>query len=234
MPQITVKICSKCKLELEFSCFSNHKTGKFGLNSICKKCKKEQDYTYRKANSEKIKQHKRAYHESNPEKAKERSRTWYELNSRKAKERASSWRAANPEKTKELIRAWRAANPERIKELARAWRKKEIKNNPVYAMKIRIRSLIYLALKNKDYTKESSAFEILGCDYQSFTSHIEAQFTNGMSWDVIERIHLDHKIPLASAKTEEDVLRLNHYSNLQPLWAIDNLKKGAKMPHELT
>lgn len=99
-------------------------------------------------------------------------------------------------------------------------------------MKIRIRSLIYLALKNKDYTKESTAFEILGCDYETFAAHIEAKFTNGMSWDRISEIHIDHIIPLASAKTEDDVLRLNHYSNLQPLWAVDNLKKGSKMPHE--
>ena len=41
--------------------------------------------------------------------------------------------------------------------------------------------------------------------------------------------HLDHIIPLAIAKTEEEIIKLNHYTNFQPLWAIDNLKKGAKI-----
>jgi hypothetical protein len=49
-----------------------------------------------------------------------------------------------------------------------------------------------------------------------------------MNWDTYGKWHLDHIIPLYEAKTEEEILKLNHYTNLQPLWAEDNLKKNRK------
>mgnify|MGYP002132731409 FL=1 len=49
-----------------------------------------------------------------------------------------------------------------------------------------------------------------------------------MTWDNYGDWHIDHIIPLNSAQTEEDLYKLCHYSNLQPLWALDNLKKGSK------
>ena len=52
-----------------------------------------------------------------------------------------------------------------------------------------------------------------------------------MTWENRSDWHIDHIIPIASAITEEDVIRLNHYTNLRPLWAKDNLAKGAKMEH---
>jgi hypothetical protein len=59
--------------------------------------------------------------------------------------------------------------------------------------------------------------------------HLEIQFIEGMSWENQGKWHIDHKIPLSSAKTEEEVYKLCHYTNLQPLWAEDNLKKGSKI-----
>lgn len=79
------------------------------------------------------------------------------------------------------------------------------------------------------YSKKSLTHEILGCSYSEFKTHIESQFIDGMSWDNRSEWHIDHKIPVSSAKTEEELIALNHYSNLQPLWALDNMKKGAKM-----
>ena len=49
-----------------------------------------------------------------------------------------------------------------------------------------------------------------------------------MSWENHGEWHIDHKKPLASAKTEEELKKLCHYTNLQPLWALDNIRKGAK------
>ncbi len=72
--------------------------------------------------------------------------------------------------------------------------------------------------------------EILGCTWEFFRDYIEEQFRDGMTWDNYGREgwHLDHIIPLYSAKTDKEVYRLNHYTNLQPLWAEDNLKKSNK------
>ena len=61
--------------------------------------------------------------------------------------------------------------------------------------------------------------------------HIESQFKDGMSWENHKHDgwHIDHIIPLSSAKNEENVYKLCHYTNLQPLWATENYKKGKKI-----
>jgi hypothetical protein len=70
----------------------------------------------------------------------------------------------------------------------------------------------------------------LGCSPQFLKEHIEKQFSDGMSWELVGKyIHIDHIIPLSSANTEEELYKLCHYSNLQPLWAEDNLKKSNKI-----
>lgn len=105
--------------------------------------------------------------------------------------------------------------------------------NPVIAFKEKARSLIRCAFKRKSYRKNTKTQEILGCTFEEFKIHIESQFTDGMSWEVFDQIHIDHIIPMATAKTIEDILILNHYTNLQPLWAIDNLKKGSKLDYNV-
>ncbi len=82
-------------------------------------------------------------------------------------------------------------------------------------------------LKQHGYNKTTKTFEMIGCTPAELKDHIEKQFTPGMSWEVKREIHIDHIIPLASATCEEDVIKLCHYTNLQPLWARDNLVKGA-------
>lgn len=70
--------------------------------------------------------------------------------------------------------------------------------------------------------------QMLGCDWQELKSHIEQQFRDGMDWDNIGEWEVDHIVPLSSAKTIEDVIRLSHHTNLQPLWAYENRAKGSK------
>ena len=76
--------------------------------------------------------------------------------------------------------------------------------------------------------------DVLGCSPEYLKEHLEKQFSQGMSWDNYGFYgwHIDHKIPLSSAKTEEEVYQLCHYTNLQPLWAKDNLSKGGKIINE--
>ena len=78
--------------------------------------------------------------------------------------------------------------------------------------------------------KNNKTFEIVGCSPKFLKEFIENKFTEGMCWELLGvKIHIDHIIPLSSAKNEEEVYKLCHYTNLQPLWAEDNLKKSNKI-----
>lgn len=101
--------------------------------------------------------------------------------------------------------------------------------DPVYRLTCHMRTFINNALRRADCTKDRRTEEILGCDIESFRRHIERQFLPGMTWDKRARWHIDHIIPMAQAKTEDEAVRLNHYTNLRPMWAKDNLVKGSKV-----
>lgn len=103
------------------------------------------------------------------------------------------------------------------------------KSDHVFDMNRRVRGLLHNALSNKGFKKQGKTIDVLGCDYAFFKAHIERQFVRGMSWERRSEWHIDHIIPLATAKTEEDVLRLGHFTNLRPLWAVENLLKKDKV-----
>jgi hypothetical protein len=110
-----------------------------------------------------------------------------------------------------------------------SYSKSRRKSDPMFAMACRLRVRISLAVHKKGYLKTSKTSEILGCSWDDFKNHLEARFVDGMSWDNRHLWHIDHIIPLASATSEEELIKLNHYTNLQPLWAEDNLRKGDKI-----
>jgi hypothetical protein len=85
-------------------------------------------------------------------------------------------------------------------------------------------------LKTKNIYKNNRTFDIIGCSPEFLKGYLEDKFTEGMSWELMgKHIHIDHKIPLSSAKTEKEIYKLCHYTNLQPLWSVDNLKKSNKI-----
>jgi hypothetical protein len=103
------------------------------------------------------------------------------------------------------------------------------KTESIFKLKSLIRSRMYNFITYNNITKRNKTCEIVGCSLEFLKNHIENQFTEGMSWELMGKmIHIDHIIPLSSAKNEEEVYKLCHYSNLQPLWAKDNLKKSNK------
>ena len=87
-----------------------------------------------------------------------------------------------------------------------------------------------LAHSMKGYGKRSRSLSIIGCTFEELKTHIEKQFTKNMRWELVgPEIEIDHIIPLATAKTKEDVVRLNHFTNLRPLWGEENRRKRAKV-----
>lgn len=97
-----------------------------------------------------------------------------------------------------------------------------------FKLKRRLRNRLYYAILNTNWRKKSKFSEYIGCERDILISYLESKFTEGMSWENYGKWHIDHIIPLSSADSEEQLYKLCHYSNLQPLWAEDNIKKGSK------
>ena len=105
-----------------------------------------------------------------------------------------------------------------------------LREDPVFAMSWRFRGLMSSALRKRNFVKKSSSSSVIGLPWKEFAEYIESRFLPGMSWNNRDQWHLDHIVPQALAKTEQDVIDLNHYSNLRPLWAEANIAKGDSMP----
>jgi len=124
-----------------------------------------------------------------------------------------------------------ATTPDQKKAHSREWKKAKRKTDPVFRMKCKVRSLVSRALMYRGMYKPDSYEAIVGCMYSEFKDYIESRFLDGMTWDNHGKFgwHLDHIVPLASAKSNDDAIRLSHYTNIQPLWWLDNLRKSAKV-----
>ena len=220
-----IKICCKCKVVKPFDEFGKDKKAKDGLNYNCKSCIKELNKEYREANREKKAAKAKKYYEANKEKIITQVKEYYEANKEKKKE----YRQANEERMKEYKKEYYQTNKEKVKEYIKQYQKERRKTDPLYKMKGNLRIRTSFAFKNKGYSKTSKTQEMLGVDWEIAKAHIERQFKKGMNWDNYGEFHIDHIIPLASANTEEELKKLCHYTNLQPLWAEDNLSKSDKI-----
>jgi hypothetical protein len=119
-----------------------------------------------------------------------------------------------------------------IKEYQRAWRKDKLNTDKKFALACNIRTLISISFKKKHgFTKKNKTEDILGCTIKFLIEYLLTYYPdNSLTHEDFGRYgyHIDHIIPVASAKTEEEVIKLNHYTNLRPLWWKDNLKKSNK------
>ncbi len=229
-----VKICSKCKVEKGICEFGKDKHNIDGLTYQCKTCKKLNTKKWQNNNPEKYDELKI--------KRKKLNKNWSKINPEKNREKNKRWEKNNPDKVKDKLKKFKEKNPDYYNE----YRKKWLENNPNYFndyVKNRIeydvifrviknvRSRLGTFLKIKKYSKDYKFMEIVGCSQQDLLIHIESLFQEGMSWENYgyHGWHIDHKIPLSSSKTIQDVLLLSHYTNLQPMWAIDNIKKRDKI-----
>jgi hypothetical protein len=215
------KVCSKCKEEKNVCEFGKLKTSKDGLLYSCKKCNNKRSVDYRKNNPEKVLELTRNWTKKNPEWVYNRHKKWREENPKKHKELKKNWYKNNPHKRKEYRENYKPKKHEQ--------RKERRESDPIFSLINNVRSRLYKYLIKLDITKKNKTFDIVGCSPLQLKEHLEKQFTNGMCWENRSEWHIDHIIPLSSAKTEDELYKLCHYKNLQPLWAIDNIKKGNKI-----
>jgi len=154
--------------------------------------------------------------------SKKQSKQWRQDNKERVKEYEAKYHQDNKERRNEYGAQWRQDNPE----YSTQWSNKKYHSDPMYRMKQNLRSRTNMAFKSKGWSKDSLTHDMLGCDWETAVNHIQSQFTDGMSWDNKGEWHDDHIIPLDCARTEEEMKKLCHYTNLQPLWAGDNMSKG--------
>lgn len=131
---------------------------------------------------------------------------------------------ANREVISEIRRSYYHENRDKVS----AYERERIKRDPIFALSKGVRARVRLAFVRQGYPKNSKTEDMLGCDYRTLADHIERQFMRGMTWENRGNWHIDHIIPLASAKTKEEVVALCHFTNLRPMWALENISKGAK------
>lgn len=121
------------------------------------------------------------------------------------------------------------------REKCRKFTKLYRETNPLFKLSLTLRGRINTAFRcaklEKNIKAAKSTTDLLGTDFATVMKYLESKFQEGMSWENhgVKRWHIDHIIPLASAKTKEELFSLFHYSNLQPLWAKDNHQKHAKL-----
>ena len=200
------KICSRCNIEKELKYFNKMSKVKCGVRSYCKECQSIESKKYRINNKEKIKEYNTKWNEENQEYYKKYFEEYNKLNYEKEKERKLKWSRDN-------------------KEYSNNYQKQRKKEDILFRLKTNIRTSVNRYLKYRS----KHTFEIVGCSPQFLKEHLESQFIDGMTWENRSEWHIDHIIPLSSAKTEDEVYMLCHYKNLQPLWAEDNLKKSNKI-----
>ena len=116
--------------------------------------------------------------------------------------------------------------PEKRREYARKWMKKRVESDIIFRIHKTLRCRMNHYFRGQ---KPRRTRDLVGTDFEFIKKYIENQFTKGMTWDNYGKWHVDHIIPISSAKTLEEIIPLWHYTNLQPLWAKENLKKGKKI-----
>lgn len=158
------------------------------------------------------------------------------------------YRSNNPAKCRESRRKCILKNPEAHKKRAAessrkhraAFKKKngvcyataKRKTDPVFALVCLVRNRTFLALQKQNASKCARTLALLGCTAAKLCDHIQSLFAPGMAWENRGEWHIDHIIPLSKfdLRDREQQAAAFHYTNLQPLWAEDNLRKSTKVP----
>lgn len=149
-------------------------------------------------------------------------------NKKKISENSKLYYLKNKKKIKKASALWKKNNKERYKELHNKRRRERIKSDPLYKLKRILRGRTRHAFKKVGWEKGNSK-KLLGADWIIVKNHLESTFTEGMTWENHGKWHIDHIKPLASANNKKELIILCHYTNLQALWAFDNISKGSKI-----
>ena len=158
---------------------------------------------------------------------------WVNKNKEKVISYRKEWLEKNSEHRKNYMKEYRERNVNKIREQKRKYEKNRKDNDPFYKLCCYTRTAVYTCLKERSVDKYSNTFDMLPYTLEELISHLENNFTEGMTWENYGEWHVDHIKPMASftfdSVDDESFNECWSLSNLQPLWAKDNLSKGSNI-----
>lgn len=215
----TCKECSKCRLSKPFSKFYTDRSKTSGLRSTCKECDLLAD-----------KGRKRVYHKTTgnyvnnhvpSESHRQKCREYYKL---------------NKEKRLSKCKAYYLQNKTHINTQKRNYGRARYFSDKAHRLRVNISSQIRMALKGSSYTNKSRVYKVTGLEFPELIAYLyytlECNYGELASSISLDKIDIDHIVPLCSDYTEEGIIRLNNYTNLQLLTREDNSKKGKSINQE--
>lgn len=196
----------------------------------CVECCKDRARKWRAANPERLREQGRLWRAANPERRKQTDKEWRAANPEKANAPKRKWTENNAELAASLVREWEARNPDKKRAHGRKSDAKR-RSKPKGKIDNAISNGIWKALRG---TKAGRSWEALvGYTLADLMAHLESRFQPGMTFENYGEWHIDHITPKAAFNYETpddiDFKRCWALSNLQPLWALDNMSKKDKM-----
>ena len=190
------KICRCCYIEQPIINFCISRKNYDGYNHFCKSCCSKKSKEYLEKNKDKVKEKNKKFNAR------------IDVKERRSKY-SKEYREANLDIMRKKALEKQATN----------------RKNPIYKLKESIRNSIRNSFKKCGIVKNTNISNILGCSFDEFKQYLESKFEPWMNWENRGFYNgefnygwdIDHIIPIKFAKTEEDIIRLNHYTNLQPL-----------------
>jgi hypothetical protein len=224
-----MKTCSKCKIEKDESEFSKNINFVDGLQKVCRICCKEikeknkdkyreQNKIYKELNKDKIKECKRLYREKNKDNIKAYMNMYRDKNKEAIKHKTKEYITKNIDKVKERKVAYNNKNRKELIKYRMQYKNKKLATDFMFKLKFNISNLIRTSLKTKGCSKKTQTSILLKCTALEFQSWL-GQKPEG-------NYHLDHICPCSQAQNEEELIKLQHYSNFRWLKAEDNWIKS--------
>lgn len=209
---VECKYCAKCDAFVNINNFSKNKNTWDGLHCHCFPCKRKASKTS---------------YAANPNPIKEKVKLWTNNNLDRHIEYQKQYQIDNADRIRQLHKEWTENNKDHLKERNKLNKRKR-RQKPEYRLLENLRNRLGRAVRG---SKSDRTINLIGCDIDMLKTYIERQFQSGMTWDNYGKWHIDHIKPCAlfDLTNEEEQRKCFHYTNLQPLWALDNLKKSAKI-----
>ena len=224
------KICSSCKIPKSLDEFT-------GTQYSCKQCRK--DYVIQ--NREKVRLQRAQFYLDNKERLNAEKKEWRERNTEYLQKARSKYYQDNRDKLNEANKKWGRENKKAVQVIKKKWadanplyhnnyQKVRKKSDPLFHLSCVLRSALYNVFSRKRYAKGAKTYQLLGADLEAVQRHlIDSAVRNYGKYFPRRKYHIDHIVPCASAKTEPELIALQHYTNLQYLYPKDNLLKGSSV-----